>query len=158
MADPERTYLKNENGFTVIELLIVIIVIGVLAGLALYSTTGTIEKVRSKDAYYVIRSIKSAEELYLSENGSFDDFTGPSDCDLSLTIPADNSTWYNYSASGVYDTLNKYNEILITASRSSKNCPSGKQGLTISLTFKLYDDGHSQETWSGTYTEFIPAE
>jgi prepilin-type N-terminal cleavage/methylation domain-containing protein len=150
--------MNAKNGFTLLEALLVMLVVGVLAGLAVYSTSGSVEKVRSKDAYYVIRSIKAAEELCLSENGSFDDFTGPSDCDLSITIPSDNSTWYNYSAAGKYDSLNKYNEVEITAARSTKNCPSGKQGLTICMTFRLYDDGHSKETWSGTYTEFIPVE
>lgn len=65
--------IKHEGGFTLVELLIVIAIIGVIASVVLVSFTET--KARSRDARRVedIGQIKSALSLYAATNNKFPD-------------------------------------------------------------------------------------
>jgi prepilin-type N-terminal cleavage/methylation domain-containing protein len=60
--------LKSKKGFTMLELLMVVIVIGILASLAIPQYQSFMERARSTEATNIIGSIKSAEELYVLEN------------------------------------------------------------------------------------------
>ncbi|MDD4202358.1 MAG: type IV pilin protein [Candidatus Omnitrophica bacterium] len=61
--------LTSKKGFTMLELLMVIIVIGILASLAIPQYQSFMEKARTAEARNVISSIKSAQELYFLEHG-----------------------------------------------------------------------------------------
>lgn len=62
---------KKQTGFTIVELLIVIVIIGILAAITIVAYNGI--QVRSRDTIRVgdLRSIHKAIELYKAENGSY---------------------------------------------------------------------------------------
>jgi prepilin-type N-terminal cleavage/methylation domain-containing protein len=60
----------NRKGFTLLELLIVIIIIGILASIALPQYTSTIEKARSGEAVINIGSIRVALDRYWYQNSA----------------------------------------------------------------------------------------
>jgi prepilin-type N-terminal cleavage/methylation domain-containing protein len=60
----------NKKGFTLLELLIVIIIIGILASIALPQYTSTIEKARSGEAVINIGSIRVALDRYWYQNSA----------------------------------------------------------------------------------------
>ena len=69
-----RTLAKGEKkraGFTLVELMIVIIIVGVLAAAAVPIYTAYVRKARTSEAKATIGSIRSAEEVYFAEHGVF---------------------------------------------------------------------------------------
>lgn len=66
---------KNQSGFTIIELLIVIVVIGLLAGLVLTTFAGVQERARDTERRTDINAIKTHLEVYYNDNGHYPDGT-----------------------------------------------------------------------------------
>lgn len=64
--------LKNRNqGFTIIELLIVIVVIGILAGLVLNSFSGVQARARDADRKSDISAVARQLEVFHGDNGAY---------------------------------------------------------------------------------------
>lgn len=64
--------LKNKSGFTLLEIIIVIIIIGVLASLALPRLFATVEYSRSAEALATIATIRSSlERCYIQKDASY---------------------------------------------------------------------------------------
>jgi len=61
--------LAYKKGFTLLELLIVVIILGILASIALPQYTSTIEKARSGEAIINVGSIRTALDRYWYQNG-----------------------------------------------------------------------------------------
>lgn len=62
---------RSRKAFTLIELLIVIAVIGILAGIVVFSVTGAQKKSRDNTRKTDIEQIKSALEMYKQANGAY---------------------------------------------------------------------------------------
>jgi len=70
---------KRQEGFTIVELLIVIVIIGILATLVIVTFTGTQQKARDSQRQTDINAVDSHLESYFAENGYYpdaDDLTG----------------------------------------------------------------------------------
>ena len=64
--------LKNkQSGFTIVELLIVIVVIGILAGLVITTFTGIQQKARNTERQTDIKAIHGQLEAYYAQNGIY---------------------------------------------------------------------------------------
>ncbi|MBK5101798.1 MAG: type II secretion system major pseudopilin GspG [Desulfobacteraceae bacterium] len=61
----------NDRGFTLIELMVVIVILGVLAGLIIPRIMGRPEEARRIKARIQIESIETALKLYKLDNGSY---------------------------------------------------------------------------------------
>ncbi len=109
----------NHKGFTLLEVMIVIIIIGVLASLAMPRFFSTIEYARGVEAMYAIATIRqSMERCYLmrvSFTGPCSDFTTLDVEDPSLT-PGSHFTYLIDSADIAYT---------ITATRNTINGGDG---------------------------------
>jgi type II secretion system protein G len=64
---------KNEEGFTIAELLIVIVVLGILAAIAIPSFTGLQERARRAELESNGRAIVLALEMYKIDTGKYPD-------------------------------------------------------------------------------------
>jgi len=62
---------KREEGFTLIELMIVIAVLGILAGIAIPRFSGVQDKAKDANITSVAGTIRSAMEMYSAENGNY---------------------------------------------------------------------------------------
>lgn len=78
---------KRDQGFTIIELLIVIVVIGILAALVLNSFSGVQARARDTERKSDINAIRSQLEVYYNDNGGY-----PSEADLVAQTNGD-FTW-----------------------------------------------------------------
>lgn len=64
--------IKNrQSGFTIVELLIVIVVIGILAGLVVTTFTGIQQKARNTERQTDIKAIHGQVEAYYAQNGKY---------------------------------------------------------------------------------------
>jgi len=62
---------SKQQGFTIVELLIVIIVIGILAALVLVTFTGVQQKARNTERTTDVKAIASHLEVYNAQNGYY---------------------------------------------------------------------------------------
>jgi type IV pilus assembly protein PilE len=63
--------MKNHKGFTLVELLIIVAIIGILATIAVPMYTGTINKSKRSEAYSNLQTLRLLEEQYFAENGCY---------------------------------------------------------------------------------------
>ncbi len=63
--------LRNQKGFTLMELMIVIVIIGVLAAIGVPAYTNYVEKARATTCDANRRSLSTANGLYYAENGEY---------------------------------------------------------------------------------------
>ena len=97
---------KNLSGFTLIEIIVVIVIIGVIAGAGLPKFFGTFERTKSAEAKQILLSVLNAQKVYYLENTSY---ATPTIASLDITIPessnfgeptgANNATASSYAAS-----------------------------------------------------------
>ena len=79
-----RESLCHKKGFTLIELIFAVIIVGVLASLAIPRFSDTIEKSRTAEAINILETLRNAQEAYKLEKGIY---TATPD-ELDVTIPA----------------------------------------------------------------------
>ena len=84
--------IVNKKSFTLMEIIVVVIIVGVLAGLALPRFSIVVEKVRSSEGVQILTTLLTAQKRYAMENGgSYQNGSGLSnmlaDGDLDVNIP-----------------------------------------------------------------------
>jgi prepilin-type N-terminal cleavage/methylation domain-containing protein len=62
---------RKQSGFTIVELLIVIVVIGILAAIVITTFTGVQKKARDADRKSDINALYSQIEVYFAQNGKY---------------------------------------------------------------------------------------
>ena len=70
---------KRNRGFTIVELLIVIVVIGILALLVITTYSGIQQKARNAKRQTDVKSLQTQIEAYFSENGHYPNLTDMND-------------------------------------------------------------------------------
>lgn len=158
----------KKSGLTLLELVIVIIVIGVLASLALPRLFSVIEGSRAAEAIANIASIRSAfERCYLINNGSYEYcHLNNGGYTVDIEDPSNSAgAHFSYSATGYSGYPNSYWINARTVRSDSDICMS--QGVGISTFgadmgngFCLFDwtpnDGKVRWRGHGPYKNFVP--
>jgi len=63
--------MRNEKGFTLMELMIVIVIIGVLAAIGVPAYKGMTDKARKASCDANLRTVQTAVAMYYSEHGEY---------------------------------------------------------------------------------------
>lgn len=69
------TLQRKQQGFTIVELLIVIVVIGILAALVIVTFTGVQQKARNTERQTDVKAIHGQLEAYTAQNGKYPTLT-----------------------------------------------------------------------------------
>jgi len=141
--------MRTSRGFTLLELLVVVIIIGVLASLAIPRFIKTTEQARTAEAKQWLGQIRSSEIRYNLENGVYTTNLALLDID-DPNAAAQNPAYYTYTitvaptggtVTGCTGDIS--NEFTVTATRvSNRNRPGPPPGVTANYTINLSEDGN----------------
>jgi prepilin-type N-terminal cleavage/methylation domain-containing protein len=90
--------MKKSQGFTLIELMVVIVIIGILAAIAIPKFMDASTKAKCGEIPVVIGSYDHAQLAYLAEAGSL----AGAETDLIMDAPKSNWFSYTYGGAGLY--------------------------------------------------------
>jgi len=93
--------LRNSKGFTLVELMVVVIIVLVLAGIAVPVYIHYIQEGKKSEAYAVIDSIVSGALVYFQKN---DTYTGGTLDNWLASDDTDNAQYFTYALSGQLDS------------------------------------------------------
>lgn len=79
---------RHIEGFSLLEVIVVIIIVGILASLALPRFFSNVERMRAEEGRRVLMDLLMAQKHYHLENGSYAENIG--DLDISYSIAPDN--------------------------------------------------------------------
>lgn len=67
----QKATKQNQKGFTIVELLIVIVVIGILAAITIVAFNGIQDRTKATAKVNDVKSLQKVIELYYAQNGSY---------------------------------------------------------------------------------------
>lgn len=125
LFNKSRFYLRQKKAFTLVELLVVVLIVGILSAIALPQYQRAVENTRASEAFAILNSIAEAEEMYVLQNGFFT----PDFSSLVLQIPVEAKTKtaageYSYGVGDAFDydiSECEYNDCTISALRGQEN-------------------------------------
>ena len=128
---------KSKKGFTLIELMIVVAIIGILAAIAIPNFLRFQLKSKSSEGKVNIAAIRTAEESYLAEFGSYVGAT----VNPSADVPGSQKA--AFETGGGFDTLGWSPEGNVFF-QYAVNAPSGENHYTISAAADIDADDTDQ--------------
>jgi type II secretion system protein G len=87
--------MKQRNGFTLVEFLVVIAIIALLAGLAVFSLTRAQRTARDTQVFKDTKTLQTALEFYYTENSQY-------------PVPTEGSSWTNPAEDGLAKDLSPF--------------------------------------------------
>jgi prepilin-type N-terminal cleavage/methylation domain-containing protein len=140
----QEDQMNQKRGFTLLELLVVVIIVGILASVALPQFQKMALRARVAEGETTLGAILTAELLYYQEYATF--AKEASRALLLVSIPADNTTWFNYTITDA-NTSDTKTEVIAKGSATTIN--GAKVAATVILTGTISDKGARTLTKSG---------
>jgi len=135
-----RNSFKSNIGFTLIELIMVVVIAGILVALALPQYSGLMEKSRTAEAISAIDSIRVAEQSERIFSGNYITYADAPAIAAGLGVTLRVTNW-GYKTDATAGT-----SVVITATRTAAN--NGTVGQTIILT---WTNATQTGVWTGSH-------
>ena len=81
-------FRKNEKGFTLVELMIVVVIIGILASIAIPKFSSMIGKAKTTEAKQILKQIVNLEVTYYYKTSAYFPFDNVSAPEIDFELPA----------------------------------------------------------------------
>jgi len=141
--------MKSNKGLTLVELIMVVIIVGILAAIAIPIYTSYIQRARRADAKTALQQLAAAQEMWRAEKGGYStDNTG---AQLINTMGAPLTTmspYYTWSYSG---NLN-------ANSFTAQAVPQGSQTTDSGGTFFINQAGNRWNVDKNGVSHYYPAD
>ena len=138
-----------KKGFTFIELLVVVLIIGILSSVALPQYQKAVYKARVNRVWALLKSIKDAQEVYYIANGTYTDDLSP----LDIQIPKGDVHSITTSGEEIYSNGTCINNLAGSATDPTKwyayggygdDCGNYKSESVKGCYLYVYFDHHAK--------------
>jgi prepilin-type N-terminal cleavage/methylation domain-containing protein len=136
--------LRNRKGFTLVELMVVVIIVLVLAGIAVPVYIHYIQEGKKSEGYATTDAIVSGGLVYFQKNGTY---AGGTIDNFLAADDVGNATYFTYALSNQTDA-----GFTVTATVDNTQDDWGPAGATITWTHSGADI-NSGDAGTGTFTE-----
>ena len=126
--------MQKRRGFTLVELAVVVVIIGVLAAFAVPRFMASVERSKAAEAFNYLSAVQSAQERYHARQGTY--ASSLDDLDIKLTPPK----YYTVGqivAGGSGDLEDSWSVTLTRAGAAA-----GYGAYTVVFTQEGYDSAH----------------
>ncbi len=119
----------NKRGFTLLELMVTVTIIGILAGMASFNYARAVEKSRTGEAKRILGQMREAQIAYNIEN---DDYGAMADLGLNVTevCAGQNTFYFRYGTDGPLSTGTCW----AVRCDSGGKSPSGPSAYQVNMT------------------------
>ena len=127
--------LRNDKGFTLVELAVVVIIIGVLAAFAVPRFRDAVERSKASEAFNYLSSVRASQERYHARNATY--ATDLSKLDIKLGDPK----YFTVGTVSEGTTGSIEDSWTLTLTRSGAS--AGYGAYTVTFTEEGYDSANS---------------
>lgn len=121
----------NKRGFTLIELMIVVAVIGILAAIAIPAYIGQQRNAARTEAHANLQNLRLLEEQFMAERGYYSPCNGAAQatCDNPMVFPITLGVPFKDHPTNAFDTADTNNRGLIARGGAAANAIDGNDAL-----------------------------
>jgi prepilin-type N-terminal cleavage/methylation domain-containing protein len=126
---------KSQRGFTLVELAIVIVIIGVLASFGVPRFRDAVERSKAGEAFAYLASVRAAQERYHAREATY--ATDLTDLDIAMPSPK----YFTVGTVGAGSTSDIEDSWTLTLTRAGASAGYGE--YTVTFTEEGYDSANS---------------
>ena len=133
-------FRRNEKGFTLVELMIVVVIIGILASIAIPKFAALIGKTKTTEAKQILGQIIQLEKTYYFTANAYENFAAGEDCpEIGFAQPEQARFTYSFSTTDSLATALETEDV--------NNDGDLTDGITLSITNVQGIIAGSNVTW-----------